>query len=291
MVTFGNSYKSIKNVAREFLAEFIGTFLLVFMGNSAVAQTTLTDGTGGNNITIYFGYGFGLFLGVSVAGGISGGHLNPAVSVAAAIVKKFKWRKIPHYILAQYLGAFLGACITYLLYIDSFKAFHSDYGINKTTAGIFATYPKNDLSVIGSFIDQILGSMILVLGINAITDPFNKIPSYLVPIYVSLTLISIACSLGINQGFAINPARDLSPRFFTYITDWGSDVFDSSSYWYVTIIGSHVGAILGAVIYMLIVEKMRLIRENPTEMIQSNVTIIKNKPCDTNKADDYFYRF
>ncbi|KAK6624571.1 hypothetical protein RUM44_011430 [Polyplax serrata] len=281
MVTFGTSSMKFRSRAREFLAEFLGTFLLVFIGNNAVAQTILSDGAGGNSITIYFGYGFGLFLGVLLAGGVSGGHLNPAVSVAGAIMKKFKWQKVPYYMLAQYLGAFIAACGTYAVYADSFKAYHALHGINKTTASVFATFPKDDVSVFGSFLDQVLGSMILLLGIYAITDPFNKVSPQLVPIYVSLTLISIACSLGINQGFAVNPARDLAPRFFTFLTSWGSDVFSPSTYWYITLIGPHIGAVIGSAIYVFVIEKLRLVQDVSIKSGVANldVGVTKNKFC------------
>ncbi|KAL0279563.1 UNVERIFIED_CONTAM: hypothetical protein PYX00_001093 [Menopon gallinae] len=228
------------------------------MGNSAVAETVLTNGKGGNPVTVYVGYGIGLFLGILISGGVSGGHLNPAVTVAGAIVGKFKRVKVFHYLIAQYLGAFVAAAFTYLVYIDSFKAFHGDLPMNQTTASIFATYPKSDLSVIGSVIDQILGSMVLIFAIYAATDKKNtNVPPHLVSVYVTLTLIGIACSLGINQGFAVNPARDLSPRIFTYLAGWGNQVFSSETYWYVPIVGPHIGALIGALLYISLIEKLR----------------------------------
>lgn len=265
MVTFSR-YISIAPHRRwlgEFLAEFLGTFLLVFLGNNAVAESVLTYGKGGNSVTVYLGYGMGLFLGILVSVGISGAHLNPAVTVAGAVVKKFDSSKIFHYLLGQYLGGFVAASATYFVYIDSIEAYHDLHGVNKSTATIFHTFPKENLSVVGSFADQILGTMVLVIAIYAITDKFNaKIPPHLAPFYITLALIGIGCSLGVNQGYACNPARDLAPRIFTYLTDWGSDVFSAKTYWYVPIIGPHIGAVLGAFVYGVLIEKFEIRKED-----------------------------
>lgn len=140
---------------REFLAELLGTMILVSFGDAAVAQALLSNGDYGDFFTINWGWGVGVSLGVLVSGGVSGGHLNPAVTVAMATVGKIPWAKVAHFVLGQYIGAFLGAAIVFITYNEAFDAFDLAFG-NKynATGGVFATYPEEHLSTGGGFVDQ-----------------------------------------------------------------------------------------------------------------------------------------
>ncbi|XP_055338694.1 aquaporin-10-like isoform X2 [Paramacrobiotus metropolitanus] len=248
----------IRNVfARDFLAEFLGSFILIVFGNGAVAQSVLSRKDGGDFFSINVAYGLAVGFGVYVAGGVSGGHLNPAVSLAFALKGALKWVKVPIYWLAQYLGCFVGSAVIYVIYIDAMNDF--DKGTRYTTgenatAGIFSSYPKGYLDWRGGLVDQIFATSFLMLGILALTDERNMAPHKgVVPILVGLLVTVIGLSYGYNCGYPINPARDLGPRIFTAMAGWGTDPFsfkDHNWFW-VPVIGPHLGAILGLGLYQI----------------------------------------
>jgi len=190
----------------------------------------------------------------------SGGHLNPAVSLAQAVVKKFQWYKVPVYVMAQILGAFLASVVLYLEYYDALNAY--DMGLRQTTgnmstAGIWATYPKDFLGIWGGIFDQILGTAFLLMCINAITDKRNmKVPGYLVPVLVGMVILGIGLCFGFNCGYGINPARDLSPRIFTAMAGWGTEPFSYNNYqWFwIPILAPLIGGPLGSLLYMATIE-------------------------------------
>lgn len=246
-------------VVREFLAEFLGTFILVLFGNASVAQSVLSLQHKGDFFAINWGWGIGVILGILVSGGVSGGHLNPAVSVAVATLGKFPWWKVPHYLGAQYLGAFAASCITFLVYWDALVWYEHDRGVYRSTpdtASIFTTFPAAHLSWAGGVGDQLLGTALLLICVCAITDSKNmKVSKQLVPLFVGFTVLGIGISFGFNCGYAINPARDLAPRLFTAIAGWGPQVFTYYSHWWIIpVVATHIGAIAGAWIYYLCVE-------------------------------------
>ena len=158
-------------------------------------------------------------LGILVSGGVSGGHINPAVTVAMASVGKFPWRKVPHYLAGQYLGAFLASLMVFLVYWDALVWYEHDRGGYRTTpdtAAIFSTYPSPHLTLAGGIIDQLVVTALLLTCVSAITDRRNmRLSKQCVPIFVGLTVLAIGISFGYNCGYAINPARDLAPRIFT----------------------------------------------------------------------------
>jgi aquaporin-9 len=244
---------------REFLAEFLGTFILVLFGTGSIAQSVLSLNNKGDFFAINWGWFIGILLGVLVSGGVSGGHLNPAVSVAVATLGKFPWWKVPHYLAAQYLGAFTASTVVFLVYWDALVWYEHDRGAYRTTpdtAGIFATYPGRHLSWAGGMGDQFLGTAMLLLCVCAITDKKNmNVGKQLVPLYMGFTVLGIGICFGFNCGYAINPARDLAPRLFTAISGWGPEVFSYGSHWWIVpVVASHLGAIAGAWMYYLCVE-------------------------------------
>ncbi|XP_051917468.1 aquaporin-9-like isoform X2 [Hippocampus zosterae] len=163
-------------ILKEFLAEFLGTFVLVLFGCGSVAQTVLSRNSLGEPLTVHIGFSVGLMMAAYIAGGVSGGHVNPAVSLAMVILGKLKIWKFPFYVIAQFLGAFAGAAAVFGLYYDAFMDFTSGIlsvtGIN-ATGHIFASYPARHLSILGGFIDQVVGTGMLVLCILAIIDGGN----------------------------------------------------------------------------------------------------------------------
>ncbi|XP_056599750.1 aquaporin-9b isoform X1 [Triplophysa dalaica] len=247
------------DIIREFLAELLGTFVLILFGCGSVAQTVLSRGAKGENLTIHFGFTLGVMLAVYIAGGVSGGHVNPAVSLAMTVLGKLPIIKFPVYVAAQFLGAFLGSSAVFCLYYDAFTDFS---GGNLTvtgenaTAGIFASYPRENLPLFNGFIDQVIGAGALVLCILAIVDQRNiGAPRGLEPLVIGLSIMAIAVSMSLNCGYPINPARDLGPRLFTAMAGWGKEVFSAGDgWWWVPVIGPMVGGVVGAMIYYLMIE-------------------------------------
>ncbi|KAJ3596393.1 hypothetical protein NHX12_002800 [Muraenolepis orangiensis] len=246
-------------ILKEFLAEFLGTFVLVLFGCGSVAQTVLSRDTLGEPLTMHIGFSVGLTMATYVAGGVSGGHVNPAVSLAMVILGKLKIWKFPVYVLAQMLGAFTGAAAVFGLYYDAFMSFTSGTlsvtGIN-ATGHIFASFPANHLSILGGFVDQVVGTGMLVLCILAILDEGNMgAPKGVQPLAIGLIVMAIGVSMGLNCGYPLNPARDLGPRLFTAVAGWGMEVFSIANYWWwIPVAGPMVGGVVGAVLYYLLVE-------------------------------------
>lgn len=195
-----------RELLRQFLAEFLGTFLLVLLGDGSIAQINIASN---NFVCVALGYGFALMVGILVSGNVSGGHLNPAVTLAMCCLKKCKWICLPVYMVAQYLGALLGAAVLFGISVDQINEMG---GLNVGNAGIFASYPRPGSSTVTLVFDQALGTAVLLIIILAVTDKRNmNVASGLIPLLIGLGLASIHLSLAFNAGCAINPARDFSP--------------------------------------------------------------------------------
>ncbi len=252
-----------RETLREMLAEFLGTFILILLGTAVVAQVSLSGQANGSYLSINLGWGLAVVMGVYVAGGISGAHLNPAVTLTLAVRRGFPWGKVVPYSAAQLAGAFTGALVTFVTYREAFD--HFDGGVRQVvgpqgTAGIFATYPQAFLSTFpGGFIDQVVGTAVLLLLIFAISDTKNLAPdSKIAPVVVGLIVTVIGMTFGYNAGYAINPARDLGPRLFTAVAGWGGEVFRAGNgWWWVPIAGPLVGGLIGGFAYDLLVTNRR----------------------------------
>jgi len=249
----------LHGTAREAAAEFFGTFILLMFGLGVVAQFVLGAGKNGQYLSVNLGWGLGVMLGVYVSAGVSGAHLNPAVTLAFAVRRGFAWGKVVPYIAAQFAGAFAASVVVYATYHEALDAF--DGGTRQIagalgTAGIWATYPQAYLSTFpGGFLDQVVGTALLLAGICAIVDTRNSAPgNRLGPVLVGLLVVAIGATFGLNAGYAINPARDLAPRLFTAIAGWGGGVFTAGhSWWWVPVVAPCVGAIAGVYAYDLFV--------------------------------------
>lgn len=242
------------SLLREVFAEFLGTFVLMMLGLGVVAQVVLGKGELGGYLSINLVWGLAVVMGCYVAAGVSGAHLNPAVTIALAVHRGFPWAKVVPYVLAQVAAAFAASAVVYATYHEALAAF--DGGTRQVlgpqgTAGIFATYPQPWLSLWGGFVDQVVGTALLVGVIFAISDRRNAPPpAGLGPLVVGLLVVAIGASFGANAGYAINPARDFGPRLFTAVAGWGGEVFRAANgWWWVPIVGPVVGGLLGGWIY------------------------------------------
>jgi len=250
----------LQGTAREAAAEFFGTFILIVFGVGVVAQTVLSQNANGSYLAINLGWGLAVMLGIYTAAGVSGAHLNPAVTVALAVHRAFPWSKVAPYALAQVAGAFVASAVVFATYREAFSAF--DGGMRAVegataTAGIFATYPQPYLSLAGGFVDQVIGTMLLMAGVLAVTDQRNVgPPAWLTAPLVGALVVAIGVAFGFNAGYAINPARDFGPRLFTFVAGWGSGVFTAGGgWWWVPITAPIVGGILGAFLYDIFINK------------------------------------
>ena len=234
----------------ELVAEFFGTMILLLFGIGSVAMAVLFGNgsiPGGSWININLGFGLGVTMGVYAAGRISGAHINPAVTLAAAAFRGFAWRKVVPYWIAQVAGAFCGAAVVFLDFRPAFLNF--DPELTKT-AGVFSTFPYQGL-VSAGLVDQILGTALLVFLIFAIIDDRNQTPqANLVPVLIGVIVVAIGVSFGAMNGYAINPARDFGPRLFTAIAGFKNNgLTDGEPVFWVPIVGPLIGGVIGGAVY------------------------------------------
>jgi MIP family channel proteins len=257
----GRSSPRISALVREAVAEFLGTFILMVFGLGVVAQVVLSGGSAGSILSIHIAWGVAVTMGIYVAGGISGAHLNPAVTLALAVRGRFPWRKFPAYVIAQFLGAFAASLVVFVVYHEALNAF--DGGVRqvvgaRATAGIWATYPQNFLtSFPGGFLDQFVGTALLLLLVFALTDEQNFAPpARLAPPLIGAGVVLIGACFGFNAGYPINPARDLAPRVFTALAGWGTAVFRAGhEWWWVPVVAPCLGGVAGALVYDLLLRR------------------------------------
>jgi len=258
----------------ELLSELLGTFVLISFGDGVVAMAVAALNQSGRGTEIFaasgdwliigWGWGFAVTFGVYVAGGISGAHINPAVTLAFAARRGFPWRKVPGYIAAQLVGAFLGALLVYVVYKGAIDSYERAHNITRgepdsvVTFSIFATFPAKYLgNWSGPFIDQVVGTAFLIAFVFALVDELNQPPqANLAPIVVGFVVVAIGLSFGANAGYAINPARDLGPRLFAAIAGWKGVAFPGdyanvSGYFWIPIVGPFIGGLIGAFAYDL----------------------------------------
>jgi len=252
------SFGLLRQQFREFLAEFLGTCVLILLGDGVVAQVVLSNGTKGDYLGITIGWAMAVLCGIYISGGISGAHLNPAVTLAMSVYRGFPWRKVPVFVLAQVLGAFTGAALVYGNYRKAFASYANDAkfvtGAN-ATAGIFSTYPAPFMSAEGEFFSEVIGTAVLILVILGQSDEHNMPADKNSPLVVAFTVLSIGLSLGWETGYAINPARDFGPRCFAAVAGWGPEVFTAAGgYTWVPILGPLVGGLLGGFLYHIFID-------------------------------------
>jgi len=229
-----------------FIAEFLGTALVVTIGDGVVANNILpnTKGANGGLITIVLGWVIAVFIGVYATSGISGGHLNPAVTIAFAAAGKFSWALVPSYILAQILGAMLGALLVWMIYKDHFNESKDQ----AAQLAVFSTGPSIR-NLPQNFIVETLATLVFLLGIFFI-KPASSDLGALSALPVALLVGGIGFGLGGPTGWAINPARDLGPRIMHFVLPIKGKGSSDWAYAAVPVIGPIVGGILAAIIYV-----------------------------------------
>lgn len=239
----------------EFTAELIGTMLLILLGNGVVANVIL-KGTKGYNagwMVITTGWALAVFVGVVIATPYSGAHLNPAVTLALAIAHKFAWSKVGWYILAQLIGSILGSFLVWLVYKDHFNATAEP----DTQLAVFSTSPAISNSLY-NLLSEIIGTFVLVFVIFYFTNAEMgdaKTPiglGSLGALPVAFLVWAIGLSLGGTTGYAINPARDVGPRIAHALLPIKQKGSSNWKYAWVPIIGPFIGAIIAALLYMLL---------------------------------------
>lgn len=234
-------------IGKAMLSEFIGTMVLIVFGAGNVAMTVLFGKT--LNITwdnISVGWGLAVLFGV-LAGMPSGGHLNPAVSLGLAATGRFPWKRVLPYSTAQVAGAFAGAAIVFL----DFKAkwLLADPNL-ASTAGVFCTFPAITTSYLPGFIDQVIGTAVLLFGVLAIGDFAGKNNvGWIGAILTALLVAGIGMSLGGMHGYPINPARDFGPRMFALTAGFTQPNLMDLGIVLVPIVGPLVGGVVGAFLY------------------------------------------
>jgi glycerol uptake facilitator protein len=236
-----------------FVAEIIGTMLLVILGDGVVANVLLnkSKGQGSGWIVITAGWGFAVAVAVYCVGWISGGHLNPAVTVALASIghANFAWASVPTYIAGQMIGGFLGGIVVWLAYLPH-------WGITEDKAavrGVFCTAPAVR-KPIANLLTEIIGTFVLVVGVLAIPsvknlDPKTGFSTGLGPLLVGFLVWSIGLSLGGPTGYAINPARDLGPRLAHFVLPIPGKIDSDWGYAWVPVLGPIIGGVAGALFY------------------------------------------
>jgi glycerol uptake facilitator protein len=242
----------------ELLAEFLGTFTLIIFGVGVVAMVVLGNGLPqpggaffGNFTSINLGWGFAVVMAVYLAGGVSGAHVNPAVTLGLALRRGFPWAKVVPYWVAQVLGAFVAALLLRWNFSEWFNIV--DPGHTYSTQLVFSTFPRY-LSVWGGLRSEIIGTAVLVMLILAVIDTRNIAPlANMGPFIVGLIVLAIGLSLGGLSGYAINPARDFGPRLASYVTGFGTAWRGVQPphpiYWWVPIVGPLIGGAVGAYVY------------------------------------------
>ncbi|KAG9315744.1 major intrinsic protein superfamily membrane channel protein [Chiua virens] len=258
---YPNRWSRIREYIREPAAEFLGTMILCIFGCAANCQVVLSSSTAvasspkGDFLSLNFGWAIGVAMGVWACIGISGGHINPAVTLAFASFRGFPWKKVPFYILAQLLGGICGAGIVYANYYHAINLYEGGAHIRTIlgTGNLFGTYAADYMTSVSCFFSEFLGSAMLIIGILSATDRRRSgtPPQGLVPLALFFTILGIGLGLGMETEYAINPARDLGPRILTAMVGYGSAVFDfRNQYWlWCPTLGPILGMQIGALVY------------------------------------------
>ncbi len=224
-----------------YLAELIGTMLLILLGGGVIASTLLKKSKGENAgwVVIVFAWGLAVIFAIYAVGQFSGAHINPAVTLGLASIGEFPWGLVPGYLIAQILGAMIGALLVWIHYLPHWKV--SDD--KEAKLAIFCTSPAIN-APLSNLISEIMGTMVLVFGLmfigaNEFTDGLN-------PLVVGGLIMIIGFGLGGTTGFAINPARDLGPRLMHFILPISGKGTSGWSYAWIPIVGPIIGGVFGA---------------------------------------------
>lgn len=234
-----------------FIAEITGTALLITLGAGVVANVLLSKTKGNNSglIVIAFGWAVGVFTGVYASAAASGAHLNPAVTIALAVEGSFEWAKVPSYIAAQFIGAFIGAFAVWISYRQHFDATENP----DLKLAVFCTAPAIP-NAFYNFITEAVGTIVLVLGALLLAKPEMKLGA-LDALPIALVVLGIGVSLGGPTGYAINPARDLGPRIMHAILPIKGKRDSDWSYAWIPVVAPLTGGVLAALIFKYLLKE------------------------------------
>ncbi len=242
---------------QAYLAEFIGTMLLIIFGDGVVAGVLLKNSKAENSgwIVITFGWAMGVAVAVYCVGQVSGAHINPAVTIGLAATGQFDWLQVPGYVIAQFLGAFVGGVIVWLAYLPHWRP-TEDPGLK---LGVFCTAPAYRATG-PNLITEIIGTAVLLFGVLGIAanagavggDLSAVIGAGLNPLLIGLLVLGIGLSLGGPTGYAINPARDLGPRIAHAVLPIAGKGSNDWEYSWIPVVGPIIGGILGAGLFVLL---------------------------------------
>lgn len=241
----------------EYLAEFIGVTILVLLGNGVVSGVLLNRSKAQNGgwIVITFGWGLGVALAVYVVGQVSGGHINPAVTLGLASIGQFPWAMVPGYILAQIAGGIFGAILVYVHYLSHWEVSEDP----QDKLACFSTFPAIRRFPV-NFVVELIGTYMLVFGILGINGNLQPLAggevdlsllfqTGIAPLLVGLLVLAIGLSLGGPTGYAINPARDLGPRIAHFLLPIPGKGTSDWAYSWIPVFGPIVGGVLAALTY------------------------------------------
>ena len=242
---------------QAYLGEFIGTMILIILGDGVVAGVLLKNSKAENSgwIVITFGWAMAVAIAVYCVGAISGAHINPAVTIGLAAFAGFDWALVPGYIIAQFLGAIVGGIIVWLAYLPHWGP-TEDPGLK---LGVFCTAPAYRATG-PNLITEIIGTAVLLFGVLGITANASAVPGDLSavigtglnPLLVGLLVLGIGLSLGGPTGYAINPARDLGPRIAHAILPIAGKGSNDWEYSWIPVVGPIIGGLIGAGLFLLL---------------------------------------
>ena len=235
----------------QLLGEFLGTFILILLGNGVVSGVVLnkTKATGAGWVAITLGWGFAVMMGVYISGFMSPAHLNPAVTIAMAMIGSFSWSLVLPYIIAQMLGAMVASIILYLM-------FYPHYVETKNPADILGTFSTGPAlrQTSSNLISEIVGTAVLTTGILAFGQYAITQTSGVSPLLVGAIITAIGLSLGATTGYSLNPARDLGPRIMHAILPIKGKGDSDWSYAWIPVLGPIIGGSLGALLFNMVIQ-------------------------------------
>jgi glycerol uptake facilitator protein len=245
----------------ELLAEALAVFIIIAFGDSVAAMYSLYNPS--PYLNSYWGvciaWGLAVTMAIYATGSISGTHANPAVTLALALYRKFSWRKVIPYCVAQVIGGLLGAALVYVLYVPVIDHFNNTAQLTRAAggaAGVFFTHPGLAITPMHAFGDEIILTAFLIFGIFAITEQYNEMApgANFGALMIGFLVALIGASMGYLEAWAINPARDFGPRLFCYLIGWGPSALPSpENYWWIPVVGPLNGGLMGGGAYQLLI--------------------------------------
>ncbi|RLN49095.1 hypothetical protein BBJ28_00017260 [Nothophytophthora sp. Chile5] len=237
---------------RECLAEFLATTLAIAFGLGGICQSALSNGESGDTMTVSVGWGVAVMMGTFVADSVSGAQIISVITVTNAVFGRMPWWKVPGYMVAQLLGAFVGAVLIYVL---NYQKIAREDPNHETMYRLFITYARDGVSNYTAFYTEVLACACIMLASYAIKDRRNRWPGNRgTPFALALLVMAISCAFSSNSGLGMSPNRDFGPRLFMYCVGYHSVFTEDSYYFWIPIVAPLVGGIIGGGLYILFVE-------------------------------------